>query len=276
MQWVPFRLASGQITGAIAAGFDTTERIQAEREALRARAAAEQLMMMQNAFLAATSHELRTPLTAILGYAELLEHRWALMDENERRQRIARIVLAANRQLHLVEDLLLASSLSNGSIPVLACPVLFAPLVWQATSEVLAAATDQCIDVEGPQDLQIVADPYRVVQVLVNLVDNAMKYSPAGGRISVTWESEMGVAAIRVRDQGPGLPVAGRERLFTRFGRLPGSIIRSGRTGTGLGLFIGRTLARAMDGDLDVESTGPNGTVFKLVLPLSPDLGNAA
>jgi signal transduction histidine kinase len=257
------------VTGAIAVAFDATERVRAEREARRARVAAERLLELQSGFLAAISHELRTPLTAILGYAELLEHRWAQMSEDDRRHRLARIVLAANRQHRLVEDLLLASSLSDGNIPVAAAPVLLAPLIRQATDEVLAADTSQVIEAAGPRELRIAGDAARVVQVLVNLVDNAVKYSPAGGRVWVTWGREDDVAAIRIRDEGPGLPSEGRERLFTRFGRLPGSIIRAGRTGTGLGLFIGRSLARAMGGELEIESTGPAGTVFKLVLPLN-------
>jgi len=73
---------------------------------------------------------------------------------------------------------------------------------------------------------------------------------------------------VRVRDYGTGIPDEARERLFTRFGRVPGSRIRAGRTGTGLGLFLGRQLAEAMHGDLELESTSPDGTTFRLRLPL--------
>ena len=76
---------------------------------------------------------------------------------------------------------------------------------------------------------------------------------------------------IQVRDFGPGIPAEHRDDLFTRFGRIPGSRIRSGHVGTGLGLYMGQRLARAMDGDLDLEETSPNGSVFKLMLPVAMD-----
>jgi signal transduction histidine kinase len=107
------------------------------------------------------------------------------------------------------------------------------------------------------------------VQILVNLMDNAAKYSPDGSSIEVSWAEEEARAMVRVRDHGSGLPADGRERLFTRFGRVPGSRIRAGRVGTGLGLYLGRSFAQAMHGDLTLERTGPEGSVFCLELPLA-------
>jgi signal transduction histidine kinase len=105
------------------------------------------------------------------------------------------------------------------------------------------------------------------VQVLTNLLDNAAKYSPEGSPISISWRAEGNMVVTRVRDQGPGVPVEGREHLFTRFGRIPGIVPRSGRVSTGLGLYLSRRLAKAMGGDLDLELTGPQGSIFRLRLP---------
>ena len=104
-------------------------------------------------------------------------------------------------------------------------------------------------------------------QVLVNLLDNAAKYSPEGSPVEVRWADEDGMIAVRVPDHGPGIPDEGRGVLFTRFRRVPGSRMRAGRVGTGLGLYLGRAYADAMGGRLDLESTGEDGSTFCLRLP---------
>jgi signal transduction histidine kinase len=88
--------------------------------------------------------------------------------------------------------------------------------------------------------------------------------------VTVSWGLEDGWVVVRVRDQGLGIPQEGREQLFTRFGRLAGSTARARQSGTGLGLYLSRLLARAMEGELDLESTGPHGSTFKLLLPSAP------
>ena len=100
-------------------------------------------------------------------------------------------------------------------------------------------------------------------------MDNAAKYSAEGSPIVVSWEPDGGCAILRVRDYGPGIPKQGREGLFTRFGRIAGSRTRAGRVGTGLGLYLGRQLAEAISGSLDLETTGPEGSTFRLCLPLA-------
>ena len=104
-----------------------------------------------------------------------------------------------------------------------------------------------------------------LVRILVHLLDNATKYSE-GRPVVVSWEAEGELAVVRVHDQGPGIPEQGRELLFTCFGRNAGRI-RAGRVGTGLGLFLGRRLAQALGGDLDLEATGPAGSTFRLSIP---------
>lgn len=216
------------------------------------------------------SHELRTPLTAILGYAELLEERWDLIDDRVRRERVHRIVGVANRQLQLVEELLLLSRIGAGKLEIqsLACPV--AVLAQQATAELQGSYRQQQVLVSGGPGTMVLADGARVVQIIVNLLDNAAKYLPEGSPVRLTWREDGGMVAIRVQDRGRGVPEQGRERLFSRFGRLPGSQTRAGRVGTGLGLYLSRHLAEAMEGSLDLEASGSGGSTFRLRLPIAP------
>ena len=238
----------------------------AERE--RA-SAAENLAQLRSDFVAAVSHELRTPLTAVLGYAELLQARWPHLSDAQRLDHIARIVVSANRQHRLVADLLLIAQIEDGVLAVRAGSGSLAGPIHGAAQEVRAMYRDQLIHVEGSAALAARIDPNRLQQIVANLLDNAAKYSPEGAPIAVGWRAEGDWAAIRVRDHGPGIPDAHRGVLFTRFGRVPGSRIRSGHVGTGLGLYLSRQLAGAMEGELDLESTGPGGSTFVLRLPLA-------
>ena len=243
-----------------------TRLFQAEQQRARA---AEALVQAREEFVAAVSHELRTPLTSIIGYGEMLQARWRQLDDAQRLDRIGRIVLSANRQRRLVEDLLLLTRLDGGLTSTRVVPVTVASLVERAADEIRASYRSQVIDLKGPKELLADADPDRTVQIVANLFDNAAKYSIEGSSILATWQQEDALVVVRVHDSGSGIAEDDRHRLFTRFGRIPGSRIRSGRVGTGLGLYLGRQLARSMDGDLDLERSSPNGSVFRLLLRAS-------
>jgi PAS domain S-box-containing protein len=232
----------------------------------RARAA-EKLFQLQSDFVDAVSHELRTPLTAIIGFSELLQTRWHDLSDRERLGQVGKIVEAATRQKRLVQDLLLIRQLDANSLrPVIESQPL-GPILEEAASEVRGSYKDQPIDLIGIEGCAVQADRSRVFQIVANLMDNAAKYSPEGSPITVTWAREEAWVVVRVRDHGPGIPETGRAQLFSRFGRMPGSRIRAGRVGTGLGLYLGRLLAHAMGGNLELESTGPGGSTFRLRLP---------
>jgi signal transduction histidine kinase len=134
---------------------------------------------------------------------------------------------------------------------------------------VLANYPGQKIEIEGEDELHVQVDPERAAQILVSLLDNAAKYSPSGSLVSVSWATAKTSVRIRVRDRGPGISPEGQANLFTRFGRMSDSWVRAGRVGTGLGLYIGRRLAREMGGDLSLESTGVDGSTFLVNLRLA-------
>jgi signal transduction histidine kinase len=242
-------------------------------EQQRARSA-EALARLQEDFVASVSHELRTPLTAVLGYAEVLQGRWDQLSELQRKLKVQRIVVAANRQKRLIDDLLRVSSLEHEKLSVRCRAVEVLEVVARAMDVMNVSYATQAIDAAGPPDLVVLADDSFTEQVLVNLLDNAAKYSAEGSPIEVRWTQEDNLVAVRVHDHGPGIPEDGRGILFSRFGRVPGSRVRAGRVGTGLGLYLGREYAQAMGGTLDLESAGSSGSTFLLRLPIYlPDVG---
>jgi signal transduction histidine kinase len=257
------------MSGVIGVAVDVTERVAALRTA-------EAAARLRSDFVASVSHELRTPLTAIVGYAELLQARWTDLAEAQKLEHISRIVISANRQKRMVDDLLLLSRIEEGDLRPEQGRVPIGQAVARASDEVRSSYQGQQIDLDGPADLVAFGDVERVVQVMVNLIDNAAKYSSEGSPIAVTWGEEGSHAVVRVRDQGPGIPASGRNQLFTRFGRVPGSRTRAGRVGTGLGLHLGRQIVVAMGSSLDLEDTGPAGSVFCLQLLAAKGAGPSA
>jgi signal transduction histidine kinase len=184
---------------------------------------------------------------------------------------VQRIVLAANRLKRLIDDLLRVSTIDAAATDFASQPVRAMDVTARAIEVVNASYANQTIDAVGPAGITALADVSRVEQILINLLDNAAKYSNEGSPIEITWAREDEQVAIRVRDHGPGIPEAGLSILFTRFGRVAGSRMRAGRVGTGLGLHLGRQYAEAMGGTLDLESAGRDGCMFCLRLPVYAD-----
>ena len=263
------RSSDGEFAGGSGIVVNISAAVRAQRETERVHQAARALGEMRNDFVASVSHELRTPLTAIIGYGEVLQAHWAKYTDDERFSRVGKMLTAARRQKRLVEDLLLITRLDE-SLPAAGfVPVNIANTVQRVCGEAQGAYLGQHIDMDGPADLHALGDPDRVTQILANMVDNAAKYSPERSPVCVTWTQVGDVVVVRVHDEGSGIPEASQDRLFTRFGRIPGSQMRAGRVGTGLGLYVGRQLARAMRGDLELERTGASGSTFRLRLPIA-------
>lgn len=222
---------------------------------------------MKSDFIATVSHELRTPITPIKGYAQLLLGRWQKMPEAKRENILGTILDRAEHLSRLVDDLLLASRVSEletTKLDIEMADIQLSDLV----REVTAAFPDLSgrLTVTG-HDALVRCDKVRAIQCLSNLLSNAAKYSPAESAIDVeTLAPEAEVwAAVAVRDRGRGIPAAELDRVFEQFYRVEDPMTMT-TGGSGLGLYISRELARAMGGDISVESTLGAGSTFELRL----------
>ena len=221
--------------------------------------------------LSTVSHELRTPLGAIKGYATALLRFGPRIRQAERREFLESIDAAADRLSALIEDLLLAQRLENG-LPITPEPLNLAELAEEVVAELAPRAIDHDFVCLLPPDLPLArGDPRRVRQVLANLLDNAVKYSPDGGEICVAASVRNGDLLVKVRDEGLGIPADHLTRVFERFHRVETGATRTTR-GTGLGLAICQGLVQAQGGRIWVESAGAGqGSTFSFTLPCWED-----
>jgi two-component system phosphate regulon sensor histidine kinase PhoR len=224
---------------------------------------------LRSQFVATISHELRTPLASLHGAAlTLREHDLPTQTQDDL---LAMIAEQSNRLARLVEEILVAGQLDSGVLSVAADTFDPEDLV----RDVVAAARtrvgeETTIEVSLPAVLpKVHGDEERTRQVLLNLVDNAIKYSPSGGRIDVTVAAVGEWLRFSVRDEGLGIPVGEQERIFEKFYRLDPDH-RRGIGGTGLGLYICRELVRSMGGRIWVESETGRGTSASFELPAEP------
>ncbi|MCW2681499.1 MAG: domain S-box protein [Frankiales bacterium] len=219
-------------------------------------------------FIATVSHELRTPVTPIKGYADLLRRRGDAMTPERRNECLAVISDRCDHLARLVEDLLLASRISatEGSATAqvdLGSGDLVA-LVQRAAGDF--GHDGERVHLSLPADpVPVTCDPMRVIQVLTNLIGNALKYSPAGSPVQVALAVEGEQAYVDVADHGRGIPADQLERVFEKFHRVEDPM-RMTTGGTGLGLYIARQLAGAMGGTLQCASTLGTGSVFRFSL----------
>lgn len=240
---------------------------------------------MKDQFVSLISHELRTPLTSILGYLELVLDDDDQTLTDEQRQYLTTVERNADRLLRLVGDLLFTARVEAGQFTLQPEDVDLVAIVQAAeeTARVAASNTGVQLRVEAPAGGLVVAgDPVRLGQACDNLVSNAVKFTPAGGQVTLTvasgWQSPDGavtpderpgtvpVAQVAVRDTGIGIPNDEQGKLFTRFFRAS-TAQRNAVPGVGLGLSITKAITTAHGGTLDLVSVAGEGTTFTLTLP---------
>ena len=231
-------------------------------------------------FIATASHELRTPLAAVYGAAQTLRRHDFALDDAGRERFISLIVDESNRLAAIVNEILLAHQLEMGRLDLITEPFDGADLLERVVESARSHAPDHVtFDVHAAEDVPLVAaDKDRARQVLVNLVENAVKYSPGGGRIELSLDVVNGAVLFRVADEGMGIPPDEQRRIFEKFYRLDPNMIQ-GIGGTGLGLYICRELVERMGGRIWLESEEGKGSTFYFELPSSSAhfaLGGAA
>ena len=225
---------------------------------------------LKSDFVSTVSHELRTPLAAIYGAALTLRRDDVRLGEPQRSGLLEVIASESDRLARIVNDILWASRLESGTMQMTieTCDgVEIARSVVDAARHYIPPSVD--LSLKAPRrPPKIAADPDKVRQVLTNLVDNAVKYSPDGGRVTVEVSQAGSRMRFAVKDEGLGVPPAEHRRIFEKFYRLDPDLTR-GVGGTGLGLYISRELLERMGGRVWVESSGNGGSTFVAELPVA-------
>jgi PAS domain S-box-containing protein len=225
---------------------------------------------MKTDFVSTVSHELRTPLAAIYGAAMTLRRRDVVVEEPQRERLLEVVSSEADRLARIVNDILWASRLESGRMSV-AIERCDAAMLATEVVDVLRTRAPEGIEVAISKSRglpPVAADPDKLRQILTNLIDNAIKYSPDGGHVEVEIGRSGGRVRFRVTDEGLGVPPAEQDRIFEKFFRLDPNLTR-GVGGTGLGLYITRELVTRMNGRVWVVSDGRNGSSFFLELPIA-------
>lgn len=224
---------------------------------------------LKDEFVALVSHDLRTPLTSIIGYIELaLDDSDSPPLDSDRQRYLEVVSRSSDRLLRLVDDLLLAAQLQSGRFALAFADADITAIAAEALDEMHGRAERKGVSLflasEGPA--QVECDPRRVLQLLHNLVGNAIKFTREGGRVEVSVERTLSGAAVEVLDTGVGIEPGDEERIFGRFYRSPEAV--AGQIpGTGLGLFIARAVAERHGGTLVARNRDGGGSVFRLELP---------
>jgi signal transduction histidine kinase len=218
-------------------------------------------------FVSLVSHELRSPMAAVIGAARTLQGRWRELSADHRQSFLALIGDETTRLSDLIADVLDTSRIEAGTFSYSFRDIDVGELVREVVASAAVGQDEVSVraDVSGTLP-SVRGDAERLRQVLNNLIDNAVKFSPADGEVRVAASAEDGHVRVDVVDQGPGIPAGDRRLIFEKFGR---SAVGEAKPGTGLGLFIARSIAEAHGGALDVASTPTvHGSTFTLSLPI--------
>lgn len=263
----PVQDAEGQITGVLSISVDVSEFHAAELATREARDAAEEAVRVKSEFVANMSHELRTPLQSIMGFAELGQLRAQATPKLA--DMFGDIHAAGQRMLALVNDLLDVAKLESTMGTIHLERVDLRNLIRPVIRELEPLQHQKQIDLRLQLDdapLIAKADPVRFQQVIRNVLANAIKFSPAGGRIDVRGMLDgQGNIRIDCLDQGPGIPVQELDKIFQPF--VQSSKTKDGAGGTGLGLAICRKIIAAMEGTIMASNRTSGGSLFRIVLP---------
>ncbi len=253
-------------TGFLAIAIDISEQLKHQQQLKRAKESAEKASHAKDEFLASMSHELRTPLTAIIGNCRIL------LDGShgdETREMLHSIHAAGETQLALVNDIIDLSKIDSGKFTIEQHPFDLAKLLSEVEQMLEVKASDAglewVVQQHNGEEYQLIGDSQRIKQILINLADNAIKFTEHGS-VQLSSDVEDKSLLFQVVDSGIGIPVEVQEQLFSRFQQADGSISRK-FGGSGLGLYICRSLTELMGGTISVTSEPGRGSTFEVRLP---------
>lgn len=260
----------GVVNGYVSTSEDITDRIEAERRLVEAVERLREVDQVKDAFVSSVSHELRTPITSILGYTEMLEDGVYGDLGAEQLDAVRRLSANSTRLLSLIDDLLTLSRVQEDVLRPADRVVDLRTIVTAGTAVVTPTLERRALQmsVDLPEEpVPFLGDRDMLERVVINLVGNAVKFTPQGGRVAVALVAEPDAAVIEVADTGIGIPPEEQERLFTRFFR-SSLAQQQAIPGSGLGLSIANAIVDKHGGSMSVESEPGLGTTFRVRLPL--------
>ena len=233
-----------------------------------ARAEREAAMQTQREFVADASHELRTPLTSILANLELLQASLDSEQQSEDREVVDSALRSSRRMSRLVADLLLLARADAGRLGQhRRCDL--AEIAGDAAAEAAPLMGDRVLRIDNERPLRVEGNPDELHRMVLNLLDNAARHTPAGATIELRLGEADGQAVVEVADDGPGVPVALREQIFERFVRGEGPSDTAAGTGTGLGLAIVSAVAKSHGGSVEAGESASGGALFRARIPIA-------
>ena len=262
----PYRSLDGDIDGVVLTFFNETAQHRVREELRDAKIAAEAANLAKGTFLATLSHEFRTPLNAIIGYADILQLDGSLTEEQG--MKVARIKAGGWHLVNMIEEILSFSRLDGGHSVDAVARVDANDIAREARSLVLPVAAAKRLDIAldlSDAAVELETDAGKARQILVNLCENAVKYTEKG-TVSLGVHGEADHVVFEVRDTGIGIAPEHHARIFERFWQVDGASTRAAG-GLGIGLAAAREYARLLGGDVDVDSEPGNGSTFRVWLP---------
>ena len=245
----------------------TVQNIRAYEAERRTVEELRRLSALRADFVSLVSHELRSPMASVIGASRTLEARWRELSPEQRNSFLSLIAEETSRLATLIGDVLDTSRIESGTFSYSFSELDLAEVVRETVATAQVGQDEVRLEAEATEPLpRIRGDRERLRQVLTNLIENAVKYSPAGETVRVRAYSEDSCVRVEVRDAGPGIAREDQGLIFEEFGRA--TVGGNAKPGTGLGLFIARSIAEAHGGSLDVESAPNRGATFRLELPL--------
>jgi signal transduction histidine kinase len=242
---------------------DTGETVLVLRDVSEQKA----LERAQSLFLATTTHEIKTPLTVVSGFATTLQRRWDELKPDDRERALAAIVRRSEALVKLIDQLLLGFRVQAGQLDLDLRGLDLRSVLETAVSGFETLSEQHSVSLEMDDELPLVIGDGRAVdQILAQLLENAIKYSPEGGPIRVAAHGSDGMVLVRVTDTGVGLQPGEGERVFSRYFRGAGKDHRK-VGGVGLGLYIVRQLVEAQGGSVRASGTPGEGSTFEFTLP---------
>lgn len=234
----------------------------------------QQLESMQVDFVSMTSHELRTPITSLIGYLNTLNQEARDKLTNDQKEFLDRSIVSAQQILAIVNNILNVSKVERGAFTVSLRPIDLVELIETAVSEskILASQKNILLEFKKPDGSmpKVSADNLRISEVLNNLINNAVTYSQSGGKVEVSIQSDGKQVVTSVVDNGPGIPKEAQPKIFTKFFRVQGALDKSSNSqGSGLGLFISKSIIDLHKGQIWFESEPGKGTTFHFSLPIA-------